>query len=169
MAQSKNIQRDCLRLFFWFVFSVAFVALAYGLCSCKPQRQIQAEYIHIDKTDSLQRLYSRIDSLLKTSIRKDSVNTKDSVFVYVKGDTVMIDRWHTVYKEHSSNDSQREKEIIRDTVYQTHTEYIDNFIEKEVVKEICKPNWWQTTLIWIGVVSIGLLILWMADKIHRDR
>ena len=66
----------------------------------------------------------------------------------------MIDRWHSVYKEHTDYDTQKEKEIVHDTIYQTHTEYIDRYVDREVTVEVNKLYWWQKALMWIGGIGI---------------
>lgn len=139
------------------------VLLFFVFCACRTQRQVQTEYVYVERSDSLRHLSSRIDSLLRESVKRDSIHEKDSVVVVIKGDTVMIDRWHTVYKERSNSDTQKEKEIVHDTIYQTHTEYIDRDIEKEVIKEVNKLYWWQKALMWIGgigfLLTIGAILL----------
>ena len=39
------------------------------------------------------------DTLIKTNVQRDSVYVHDSVTVTQKGDTVLMDRWHTKYVE----------------------------------------------------------------------
>lgn len=132
------------------------------LASCRTQRQRVVEKVTVERSDSLRYLTSRIDSLIRMTQIRDSIHERDSVTVMIKGDTVMIDRWHTVYREKSNSDALREKEIVHDTVYQTHTEYIDRVVEKETLKEVNVLRWWQKTLMWIGgagiVLGIGLAI-----------
>lgn len=73
---------------------------------------------------------------------RDSVYIRDSVIIYVKGDTVYKDRWHTEWKEKESGDTI----ILKDTVY----------IEKEVYKDRSEPpNNWEGTII---LIIIALLI-----------
>ena len=136
-------------------------------CACHTQKQVQKEYVYVEKTDSIQRLTSRIDSLLRLTIQKDSIHEKDSVAVVIKGDTVMIDRWHTVYKEHTKSDSQKEKEIVHDTIYQTHTEYIDRYIDKEVTVEVNVLRWWQKALMWIGGIALVAAVVLCGLKIEK--
>lgn len=61
---------------------------------------------------------------------RDSIYIRDSVIVFVKGDTVYKDRWRTEYKDR----------VVRDTVFKTDTV----FIAKEVEREQTEPpnsNW----------------------------
>lgn len=142
--------------------------MACLLCfSCRTKHEVQTEYVYVERNDSLHHLSSRIDSLLRESVKRDSIHEKDSVAVIIKGDTVMIDRWHIVYKEKTNYDNHKEKEIFNDTVYQSHTEYIDRYIEKEVIQEVNKLHWWQKILIWTGGASIIYILLILSKKIEK--
>lgn len=68
---------------------------------------------------------SRIDSVYM----KDSVYLHDSVFVEVKGDTTLIERWHTKYV-----DKWRDR-LLRDTCFVRDTVKV-----KEIVKEPAKTK-----------------------------
>lgn len=127
--------------------------------SCKTKHEIQTEYVYIEKTDTLNHLRTQIDSLLRESTRKDSINVRDSIVIREKGDTVIVERWHTEYREKDSQRAEKEKEIIKDTVYQTHTEYVDKYIDREVIKEVPRAlSWWQKTLMWLGVAFFAILL-----------
>ena len=81
-----------------------------------------------------------------TDIVRDTLIMRDSVWHYVQGDTVRIERWH-----HVANVSKMIRtDTIRDTVPRvvtvTHTE----------VREVNRLRWWQRALMWAGVVA-GLL------------
>lgn len=150
------------------LFFILLMVAGLFCVSCRTKHEIQTEYVYIERSDSLRHLSSKIDSLLRESIKRDSIHEKDSVSVVIKGDTVMIDRWHTIYKESSNYDNQKEKELVYDTVYQTHTEYIDKYIEKEVIQEVNKLYWWQKTLMWLGVAFFALLAF-VVYKVVRKR
>ena len=139
------------------------------LCAaCHTKRQSITEFVSVEKSDSIGFLYRRIDSLLRESLKRDSIHEKDSVAVMVKGDTVTIDRWHTVYHERSSSESQKEKEIVHDTVFRT--EYIDRIIEKEVITEVKKLKTWQITLMWwIGILTILSAFLWLCYRFRSKK
>lgn len=56
----------------------------------------------------------RRDSVVQVVERRDSIHVRDSVAVYVKGDTVHADRWRTIYKEVARRDTVYKE--TRDTV-----------------------------------------------------
>lgn len=72
--------------------------------------------------------------------KRDSVHVRDSVFVIVKGDTVYIDKYKTIYKDR----------IFRDT---THIERIDTTrIPYPVEKQLTR---WQNVKMEAGGFAIG--------------
>ena len=89
--------------------------------------------------------------------KTDSVHVRDSVFVLVKGDTVIKDRWRTVYKE----------VYARDTIYRQDTIRVPYPVE--VVKEkyrVPKSLWWLVILL-AGLSVPSILKILRKLKIIR--
>ena len=76
-------------------------------------------------TEKLQNINTETRIEYRDKYHRDSVYIRDSVIIYVKGDTVYKDRWHTEWKEKESGDTI----ILKDTVY----------IEKEVYRDKSEP------------------------------
>lgn len=76
---------------------------------------------------------------------RDSVYIQDSVHVKEKGDTVFIERYKTIYKDRHLTDSI----IINDTIRVPYP------VEKIVYEN--KLKWYQSGLIYIGILFVGLL------------
>lgn len=97
---------------------------------------------------------SRIDSVYL----KDSVYLHDSVFVEVKGDTTLIERWHTKYV-----DKWRDR-LLRDTCFVRDTVKV-----KEIVKEPAKTKkenkTWKATKGVLSVVGLFTIISAIAGTI----
>lgn len=105
------------------------------------------------------------DTLIKTNVQRDSVYVHDSVTVTQKGDTVLMDRWHTKYVEKQVHDT-------------TYVSKIDSIpapypVEVKVEKQL---TWWQQTrmhlaniLLWlIAIVSAYNIIKWIfKDKVIK--
>lgn len=88
-----------------------------------------------------------------TDIVRDTLIMRDSVWHYVQGDTVRIERWH-----HVANVSKMIRtDTIRDTVPRVVT------VTRTEVREVNVLRWWQRALMWAGGVA-GLLggawLLW---------
>lgn len=151
--------KDSLRLLFWFVFGVAFAALMFGLASCKAQRQSLVEHTYIQNDSSLYAMRARYDSLWHSNFRKDSIVIKDSIVTFIKGDTITIDRWHTEYRDRNVTDTLVRNIEIHDTIFQTRDRDIMKEVEKEVIQEVNKLYWWQSTLMWIGGIGLALTLI----------
>lgn len=99
----------------------------------------------------------RIDTTYITQHHRDSVYVHDSTYFAVKGDTVVMEKWHTQVKW---------KERY-DTVYVSKIDSVP--VPIGVVKEVPveKPlTWWQQTrlhianiMLLLGLVAIGLWLL----------
>lgn len=93
---------------------------------------------------------------------RDTLIQRDSVYHYIQGDTVRIERWH--YLQGTTN-------VVRvDTVHKTDSVQVPvvttQTIEKRV--EVPRPlSWWQKTLIIIGGSSLIALLLLIAYKTRK--
>lgn len=98
------------------------------------------------------------DTLIKTNVQRDSVYVHDSVTVTQKGDTVLMDRWHTKYVEKQ----------VHDTTYVSKIDSIPTPypVEVKVEKQL---TWWQQTrlhlaniLLWLlAIVAVYYIIKWI--------
>ena len=88
------------------------------------------------------------DTLIKTNVQRDSVYVHDSVTVTQKGDTVLMDRWHTKYVERE----------VHDTTYVSKIDSIPTPypVEVKVEKQL---TWWQQARMHIGGVVFWLSII----------
>ena len=88
------------------------------------------------------------DTLRVVKVQHDSLVLKDSVYITEKGDTVLIEKWHTQYRDRWRTD----------TVYQSKTDSIPYPVE--VVKEVpAKLTWWQQTRLHLANIVLWLLAL----------
>lgn len=82
--------------------------------------------------------------------RTDSILIHDSIDRVIKNDSVIIDRWHTQYKYIHHVDTIMKTDTITQTVTVTET-----VVEYRVSKV-------QKFFIWIGVITLILIILYIA-------
>ena len=113
--------------------------------SCRTQRQIQTEYLYIHDTDTVTQI----------KLRLDSVVISDSVIMFVKGDTVYKEKYHTEYRDRLRVDTL--KLNITKKLYYTK--------EKEVIKEVNRLYWWQKVIMSLGVAFFLFFIIWGLSKI----
>lgn len=127
------------RIYIWIAVGIALLLL-FG--SCRSIRYVPVETI-------------RTDSLYLSVHERDSIHIKDFVYIKEKGDSVIVDKWHTVYRDRRTRDTiyiEKEKEVM-----------VPYPVEKEL-------TWWQKTKLELGEFSIGIIlvllivIIWIVKK-----
>jgi hypothetical protein len=91
-----------------------------------------------------------------TDIVRDTLYQRDSVYHYVMGDTVIIERWHHTVKVN--------KVAVTDTVRDTIPKVVS--VTRTEIKEVTRLHWWQHALMWIGGVLLvcGGIILFNKSR-----
>ena len=102
----------------------------------------------------------KIDTTYITKWQRDSVWLHDSTIVREKGDTVLVEKWHTKYKEKQ----------VHDTLYKSRVDSIPvpYPVEKMVEREL---TWWQQTRLHIANIILCLLgvaaVWWIGGLIRK--
>lgn len=122
-----NIVEYLARMFGIIILGVI-VAVILAMCSC-------TRTVYVPQT-TIQR-----DSIYLTQYKRDSIYLHDSVFIRMKSDTLLIEKWHTKYIE----------KVNTDTMYieRTDTLRLPYPVEKPL-------TFWQRNFMSIGKVSIGM-------------
>lgn len=102
----------------------------------------------------------------------DSVFKQDSVLVYIKGDTVIKERWHnlttTKWKTTTKTDT-----IVGDTyVFVTDTVKVKYYVNRYKTKEVEKPaSTWHKIRLFIGDCVLLFLaifaVCWIKERIKK--
>lgn len=121
------------KLNFWHIplgMLVAVAVLALLMCSCK-----SVEYVPV--------IEHHTDTTYITKHQRDSVWLHDSIAVKEKGDTIMIEKWHTKYREKQ----------VHDTTYVAKTDSVP--VPYEVIKEVpAKLSKTQKGLMTLGILTL---------------
>lgn len=138
----------CLSLVMWFLLVFFTGMILIGLGSCKSVQYVPVETI-------------KHDSIYITNHQKDSVYIHDSIFQKEKGDTLILEKWHTKYVEKQVHDTT--------FVERWDSVYVPYPIERELTKS-------EQRYISIGKVSLGLyiglvvaFIAWLVYYIKRKK
>ena len=119
-------------LYMLIVFMVGLMLIALG--ACKSVKYVPVETI-------------KYDSIYITQHQRDSIYLHDSIFHKEKGDTILIEKWHTKYIEKQVHDILIQ--IERDTIPQPYP------YEVEVPARL---SWWQKTRMHVGEVTLIALL-----------
>ena len=93
-----------------------------------------------------------------TDIVRDTLMMRDSIYHYVQGDTVIIEKWH-----HTINVN---KMIVADTIRDTIPKVVT--VTRTEIKQVEKPlHWWQKALMFIGLAGLVAGIGWLLRQRSR--
>jgi hypothetical protein len=88
------------------------------------------------------------DTVRVVKVQHDSLVLKDSVYIHDKGDTILIEKWHTQYRDRWRTD----------TIYQSKRDSIPYPVE--VIKEVpAQLTWWQQTRLHLANIVLWLLVV----------
>lgn len=85
----------------------------------------------------------------------DTLMMRDSVFTLIKGDTIRIERWHTLQ---AVNHIARIDTLWRERIVEQPVQ-----VKTTEVKEVNRLKWWQKMLMWCGALALGVgggLLYW---------
>lgn len=136
-------KKGCIGVLVWMllIFICGIILIAFG--SCRSIKYVPIETI-------------KHDSIYITQHQKDSIYIHDSIYQKEKGDTVLIEKWHTRYIEKITKDTLIQ--IERDTIPQPYP------YEVEVPAQL---SWWQKTRMHIGEITIIALLVLLGSWIVR--
>ena len=98
----------------------------------------------------------RTDTLKVTKYKRDSIYIHDSTIVREKGDTMLIEKWHTRWRDR----------WMHDTVYQSRVDSIPKPypVEKRVPAEL---TWWQQTRLHLANILLYALLAFGVIKLGK--
>ena len=110
----------------------------------------------ITKTEVVEKV--RIDTAYVTKVLKDSVWMHDSIHVKEKGDTILIEKWHTQWRDR----------LQIDTIYRAKVDSIPvpYEVEKLVERQL---TWWQRLRLALGNVMLMFIIAAVIYGVYRIR
>lgn len=96
------------------------------------------------------------DSIYFTKIERDSIYMHDSTYVHDKGDTVLIEKWHTRYV-----DKIRVDTVVRIKIDSIPKPYP---VIKEVEKKLTKM---QKGLMVLGLLTLLVILVYVAFRLKK--
>jgi len=132
--------KDRIGIIFFFVLLMLVMS---AVCSCSTPRvgeRIVRDSVYIDR------------------LKRDSIYQRDSIYIIVKGDTVFKYQYKYSYRD----------KLVRDTVAVVRRDSIPYPVEVSKYVDR-KLSWWQTTLLWSGVLAwlLIILMLWRNGYITK--
>lgn len=137
-------------------------------CSCAKTATNNTVYHDSAHTSARRDSVSQRQSHWQDTRQHDSVLKQDSVLVYIKGDTIIKERWHnlttTRWKTTTKTDT-----IVGDTYFfVTDTVKVKHYVNRYKTKEVEKPaSTWHKLRLFIGDCVILFLFLLLANWIKE--
>jgi len=125
------------------IFFITLMLVMSVVCSCRTPQTVERiirDSVYIDR------------------LKRDSIYQRDSIYIIVKGDTVFKYQYKYSYRD----------KLVRDTVAVVRRDSIPYPVEVSKYVER-KLSWWQTTLLWSGVLAwlLIILMLWRNGYITK--
>lgn len=138
------------------------ICLVISLCaSCKPQKELQIERVEVPVVVTQEHT---IESVKIDHIR-DTLIQRDSVYHYIKGDTIVIERWH--HTQGTTTTTRVDTLHIYDSVpYPVETTH-ETIVTK--IQEVNVLRWWQKALMFCGGIAIVVFGFLIAYKIGKKK
>ena len=142
---NEDLHNDgCLSMFFWLVVA-GLVCFFMGSCKTKYVSVPEYHNVYVEKHDTL--------------ITRDSIYQKDSVYMWMQGDTIFKEKYSVLYK-----DRWRDKIVYRDSIR------VDSVrVPLPVVTNVIK---WRDKAAYIGlgiVISLVIIIVVIMVRWLRAR
>ena len=138
------------------------ICLVISLCaSCKPQKELQIERVEVPVVVTQEHT---IESVKIDHVR-DTLIQRDSVYHYIKGDTMVIERWHHTQGTTTTTrvDTLHIYDSIPYPVQTTHETIVTKIQEVNILK------WWQKALMVCGGIAIIVFGFLIAYKIGKKK
>lgn len=163
--------RNLRSVAFFFVILIITPLLTLG-CSCAKSAANNTVYRDSAHTSVRHDSVNQRQSHWQDTQQHDSVFKHDSVLVYIKGDTIIKERWHnlttTRWKTTTKTDT-----IVGDTyVFMTDTVKVKYYVNRYKTKEVEKPvSAWHKVRLFIGdcvLLFLALVaIVWILERIKK--
>lgn len=151
----RELRRGCAPVVLGYILVLTIIGLLL-LSGCKPQKIVERIEIPVVTTQEHTIEKVRVEHSHDTMLRRDSI------YHFVKGDTVLIEKWHYIQNKTSTArvDTAFQSDSIEVPVVKTHTVHD--------IQEVEKPlQWWQKTLMFCGATAMAALLLFVIFKFRR--
>ena len=127
--------RDCFVGLLWGLVVCVAISLLFGCASTKYVEvpKVHTEYVY--KSDTL--------------IKQDSIHIKDSVYVQMKGDTLLIEKWKTAYRDRWRVEVKVDSVAVTDTL--TKVVKVNELTHWQQTKISCFPWLMSFFLVCVGI------------------
>ena len=118
---------------------ITIILLASAIWSCRSVKYVPVETV-------------KTDSVYVNKVQRDSIRLQDSIFVFVKGDTVRIEKYKYLYRDR----------VVVDTVYKVQCDTIR--VPYPVEKPLTRWQRWKLDLGGFAMAAIVITVLVVVGR-----
>ena len=119
---------------------ITIILLASAIWSCRSVKYVPVETV-------------KTDSVYVNKVQRDSIRLQDSIFVFVKGDTVRIEKYKYLYRDR----------VVVDTVYKVQCDTIR--VPYPVEKPLTRWQKWKLDLGGFAMAAIAIAVLVVVGRV----
>ena len=141
-------------------------------CSCAKTAQNNTVYNDSAHTSARRDSVNQRKIHLQDTQQHDSVFKHDSVLVYIKGDTVIKERWHNLTTTRWKTTTKTDTIVVDIYKFVTDTVKVKYYVNRYKTKEVEKPaSTWQKIRLFIGDCALLFLALiafdWIKERMKK--
>lgn len=145
--------------------------LIFG-CSCAKTAQNNTVYHDSTHTSVRRDSVNQREIHLQDTRQHDSIFKQDSVLVYVKGDTIIKERWHNLTTTRWNTTTKTDTIVCDIYKFVTDTVKVKYYVNRYKTKEVEKPvSTWKKIRLFIGDCLLLFLALisvnWIKERIKK--
>ena len=119
---------------------ITIILLASAIWSCRSVKYVPVETV-------------KTDSVYVNKVQRDSIRLQDSIFVFVKGDTVRIEKYKYLYRDR----------VVVDTVRLVERDSVQ--VAVPVEKELSRWQRWKLDLGSFAMAAIAIAVLVVVGRV----
>ena len=152
----------------FFVILIITPLLIFG-CSCAKTAQNNTVYNDSAHTSARRDSVNQRQIQWQDTQQHDSVFKHDSVLVYIKGDTVIKERWHNLTTTRWKTTTKTDTIVVDIYKFLTDTVKVKYYVNRYKTKEVEKPvNTWKKIRLFIGDCVLLFMAL-IAFNLIKER
>ena len=134
---------------------------------CKSVKYIPVETV---RTNTQYKTNTVHDTIIDSVFMHNDVYKHDSVITYLRGDTIFVDRWHTIIQTTLDKGRKLHSNVVHDTIYinKTDSVQVPVPVERKLTKWEKTYNTVKDIFSIIGMIVtlmiIAFVVLWLIKR-----
>ena len=148
----------------WGIVACIIISMFVG---CKSVKYIPVETV---RTNTQYKTNTVHDTIIDSVFMHNDVYKHDSVITYLRGDTIFVDRWHTIIQTTLDKGRKLHSNVVHDTIYinKTDSVQVPVPVERKLTKWEKTYNTVKDIFFIIGMIVtlmiIAFVVLWLIKR-----